>query len=65
MEMFTKKGVANRWNCSTRKIDRLRKAGKLAWVDISGGLGSRPMVRFRVEDILVYEEHFLQSAVMI
>jgi hypothetical protein len=64
MERFTKKGLANRWNCSTRKIDRLRKAGKLAWIDISGGLGGRPMVRFRMEDIIDYEKRFLQKAVM-
>ena len=53
--MLTRFNVAKRWQCSTRKVDRLRKQGLLAWVDLSQGRGGRPCVRFRLEDVEEYE----------
>jgi hypothetical protein len=61
MELFDKKALERRWNCSSRKVDRLRKVGLLTWVDLSGGQGRRPMVRFRLEDVLAYEARYLQN----
>ncbi len=53
--MITRFELAKRWKCSTRKIDRIRKDGLLAWVDLSQGRGGRPCVRFHLEDVEAYE----------
>ncbi len=53
---LTREGLANRWEVSRRTIDRKRKLGLLPWVDLSGGIGARPQVRFRLKDIERYEQ---------
>lgn len=53
--MITRFDLAERWKCSTRKVDRVREQGLLAWVDLSQGRGGRPCVRFRLEDVEEYE----------
>ena len=55
MQKLTRPNLARRWNCSIRKVDRLRKEGLLPWVDLSQGRGGRPCVRFNMEDIEAYE----------
>ena len=47
--------LAERWQCSVRKIDRLRNLGLLSWVDLTAGQGKRPLVRFRCEDVTAFE----------
>ena len=53
--MITSFDLAKRWKCSIRKVDRIRKDGLLAWIDLSQGRGGRPCVRFRLEDVEAYE----------
>jgi hypothetical protein len=55
MQKLKRFDLARRWNCSTRKVDRLRKEGLLAWVDLSQGRGGRPCVRFNIEDVEAFE----------
>jgi len=62
MKLLTRPELANRWDTSERTIDRRRKLGLLPWVDVAGGHGKRPIVRFRVEDIEMYENQMLQNA---
>lgn len=38
----------------------MRMDGRIAWLDLTGGKGSRPIVRFKLDDILSYEERFRQ-----
>lgn len=59
---LTKKDLIKRWKTSERTIDRLRKTGKLPWLDLSGGQGMKPIVRFRIEDIKEYENLCLQAS---
>jgi hypothetical protein len=63
-EFFTRNQLAKRWKCSVRKIDRLRTYGLIAWIDLSGGKGTRPTVRFRMETILAFETKNLMSISM-
>ncbi len=58
---LSRKELAERWNCSLRKVDRLRKLGRLPWLDLTGGTGRKPFVRFRLKDILAFEETHLMS----
>ena len=37
--MITRFDLAKRWKCSTRKVDRMREQGLLAWVDLTQGRG--------------------------
>ena len=39
-----------------RTVDRKRLDGLLAWIDLSGGRGRRPQVRFRLADIEEFEQ---------
>jgi hypothetical protein len=61
--MFSRKELAKRWGASERTVDRRRKDGLIAWVDIAGGQGKRPLVRFRLQDIEEYEARMIQKAV--
>jgi hypothetical protein len=61
--MFTRKTLAKRWGTSERTIDRRRKLGLIQWIDIAGGHGNRPLVRFRLQDIEEYEGRMMQKAV--
>jgi hypothetical protein len=60
MQFLTRSDLAERWKTSARTIDRKRKDGLLPWVDIAGGSGSRPLVRFRLPEIEEYEERMSQ-----
>lgn len=60
-ELLTRFKLANRWGCSTKKIDRLREQGLLPWVDLTAGLGKRPSVRLRRADVLSFEEKYLMD----
>jgi hypothetical protein len=62
MGMLNRLDLANRWKTSIRTIDRKRKFGLLPWIDLSGGAGKRPIVRFRLEDIEEYEGRAMQKA---
>ena len=53
--------LAERWNCSARKIDRLRKQGLLPWLDLTAGQGKRPLVRFRLGDVIQFETQHLMD----
>ncbi len=60
-EHFSRQALAQRWNTSTRTIDRLRQAGKLQWIDVSGKRGTRPLVRFTLADVEAFEQTMRQS----
>jgi len=62
--MLTRFVLAKRWKCSTRKVDRMREQGLLAWVDLSQGRGARPLVRFRLGDIEVLEARMVKGPLM-
>jgi hypothetical protein len=55
MRLLIREELAARWGTSKRTIDRKRQDGLLPWVDVSGGQGSRPIVRFRDDDVEEYE----------
>jgi len=61
MEFLPRQQLANRWKVSVRTVDRLKNNGRLPWVDLSGGVGSRPIVRFRLCDVEAYEDRVHQS----
>ena len=54
--LLTRHDLAKRWTTSLRTIDRRKKLGLLRWIDLSGGIGSRPMIRFRLSDVEEYEK---------
>jgi hypothetical protein len=56
MGFLTRQELAVRWKTSVRTIDRRRELGLIPWVDLAGGKGSRPCVRFKLSDIEQYEE---------
>lgn len=62
--MITRYDLAKRWNCSTRKVDRMRADGLLGWIDLSEGRGARPCVRFRLADIEALEARMVKGPVM-
>ena len=61
-KLMTREDVRKRWGVGLRTIDRLRLCGKLSWVDVSAGRGARPIVRFRMADILQFEAEMRLSA---
>jgi len=61
MELLTRSGLAKRWKSSIRTVDRRRQIGLIPWVDLSGGKGSRPVVRFRLIDVENFEIKVLQN----
>ena len=63
MKLITRSELAMRWGTSERTIDRRRKFGLIPWIDIAGGHGNRPLVRFRLQDIEEYEGRMMQKAV--
>jgi hypothetical protein len=62
--MITRFDLAKRWKCSTRKVDRMRGQGLLAWVDLTQGRGARPCVRFRLAAIEALESRMVMGPVM-
>lgn len=61
-QYISREALAARWGISTRTVDRLRDAGRLPWIDIAGGRGTRPLVRFKQEDVETFERNMRQSA---
>ncbi len=59
-QRLSRNQLAKRWGVSPRTIDRMRMDGRIAWLDLTGGKGARPLVRFRLADIEAYEEKFRQ-----
>ena len=59
--LIKRQELAERWNCSTRKVDRLRKSGLLAWIDLTGGRGKKPLVRFQLKQIIDFENNCLMD----
>lgn len=60
-ELITRTQLAQRWNCSVRTIDRMRSYGRIPWIDLSGGIGLRPSIRFLLTAIEHYEIKHLKS----
>lgn len=54
--LLTDKDVAKRWGCSRKTPGRRWKEGKLPWIDIAGKNAKKPMPRFRLADVISYEE---------
>ncbi len=54
--LLTREAIAARWSVSLRTVDRLRQNGHLPWVDLNGGRGRKPLVRFCLEDVESYEQ---------
>lgn len=63
VQLLSRGQLAERWHISERTLDRRRKLGLLPWIDLTGGRGKRPLVRFRLEDIEEFEGRMLQKAV--
>lgn len=61
MELLTRPALAERWQTSIRTVDRRRQIGLIPWVDLSGGKGTRPVVRFRLVDVENFEKKVLQN----
>jgi hypothetical protein len=61
-ELMTRERLGSRWGVHTKTIDRLRKEGRLPWMDLAAGKGSRPIVRFRLSDVEHYEQGNLLQA---
>lgn len=59
--LITRTELAKRWRVDAKTIDRMRQAGVLPWIDISGGRGARPIVRFAVADVTAFEGRGLHS----
>jgi hypothetical protein len=60
-KMLTRLDLAKRWATTPRTVDRRRRDGLIAWIDLAAGTGKRPQVRFRLEDVESYEQKFLQK----
>jgi hypothetical protein len=60
LQRLSRDQLAERWGISPRTVDRMRMDGRIPWLDLSGGKGNRPLVRFKLDDILAYEERFRQ-----
>lgn len=62
--LLTRDDLAKRWSTSLRTVDRRKKYGLLPWIDLSGGIGSRPMIRFRLTEIEEYEAKGSKKALL-
>lgn len=62
MKLLTRHELSERWGISIGTIDRQRKLGLIQWIDLAGGKGSRPIVRFKLSEIEHYEEKMAQQA---
>lgn len=58
--LISRQQLAARWACSCRTVDRLRVHGLIPWVDLVAGRGNKPLVRFKLQDVLDYEQRFRQ-----
>ncbi len=59
--LLSRSDLASRWRISLRTVDRLRQDGRIAWIDVAGGHGARPIVRFRLIDVEAYEAQVRQG----
>jgi len=53
--LISRSQLAERWGVNSKTLDRLRKTGRLPWLDLTNGRGGKPLVRFREEDVQAYE----------
>lgn len=60
-QRFTRRKLAKRYDVSERTVDRWREQGLIAWLDLSGGKGKRPTVRFTLEAVLEFERNCLMD----
>jgi hypothetical protein len=60
--LLSRQELARRWGTSMKTVDRLRNSGKLAWIDIAGGRGTRPLVRFHLRDLERFEQSMRRSS---
>lgn len=58
---FTRRKLAKRYDVSERTVDRWREQGLIAWLDLSGGKGKRPTVRFTLDAVLEFERNCLMD----
>jgi len=58
---ISRQELARRWGVSTRTIDRKRIKGIIPWLDVSAGIGRRPLVRFRLADVEKLETEMIQD----
>lgn len=58
---FTRRKLAKRYDVSERTVDRWREQGLIAWLDLSGGKGKRPTVRFTLDAVLEFERNCLMA----
>lgn len=58
-ELLTTQQLADRWSFKTRAtLDTWRNRGQgPKWVDISPEGSKKPVVRYRIEDVVYYETH--------
>lgn len=50
-DLLTRKITAIELEVCERTVDRLRQIGALPWLDLAGGRGKKPIVRFRRADV--------------
>jgi hypothetical protein len=62
VEYLTRTALARRWNVSLKHIDRLRFAGALPWLEVAPN-SLRPTVRFRLCDVIEFEERGLHKGI--
>jgi hypothetical protein len=54
--VLNRQELCRRWKISLRTLDRLREDGKLSWINIGAGRTKRGIVRFRLRDIIEFEQ---------
>jgi hypothetical protein len=52
---LTRKQLSARWECSQRTVDRTLRNGELPYLDLRLGRSKKPLIRFRLEDVLEFE----------
>ncbi|MFH1236169.1 MAG: helix-turn-helix domain-containing protein [Parcubacteria group bacterium] len=58
--LLTRDELAKRWAVSPQTIDRLRKSGRLPWINLATS-GTKPSVRFSMADVEAVEAERRQS----
>lgn len=62
-QFLTGKDVAKRWGVHPQTVNRRRKQGLLNWINLNAGISERPIVRFRLSDIIEFEKKTLTHGV--
>jgi len=52
---LSRRDLAVRWGISVKTVDRMRESGQIPWIYFSGRRGIRPVVRFALTDVEVFE----------